>query len=108
MENTNLEMLRKEVYDEAHKLRQMKGEDLEGLNMEELRQLEKKLEAGLSLVINAERAQLIKENQQLKQEMKMILHRGNSVTVNSELVNNVSIGSNSIPSLDDDSPNPTS
>ncbi|KAI6689233.1 hypothetical protein NL676_026061 [Syzygium grande] len=119
--NTNLEKLRKEVYDKAHILRQMKGEDLEGLNMEELGQLEKKLEAGMSLVIKAEeerawneinelqrkKAQLIKENQQLKQKMKMTLHQGKLVTVNSELVNNVSIGSNSIPSLDDDSPNPS-
>ncbi|KAK3438090.1 hypothetical protein EUGRSUZ_C02714 [Eucalyptus grandis] len=99
----------------------MKGEDLEGLNGEELEQLEKKLEAGLSLVIKTkeeqtwneinklqrEEAQLIKENKQLKHEMK-ILDRGKLVTVNSELVNNVSIGSSSIPPLDDDSPYPPS
>ncbi|KAL3735056.1 hypothetical protein ACJRO7_024241 [Eucalyptus globulus] len=120
IENTNWKMLCNEVYDQAHELRQMKGEDLEGLNVEELEQLEKKLEAGLSLVIKTKRtwneinklqteeAQLIKENKQLKQEMKMILHRGKLVTVNSELVNNVSIGSSSIPPLDDDSPYPPS
>ncbi|KAF8024803.1 hypothetical protein BT93_F1851 [Corymbia citriodora subsp. variegata] len=112
-------MLRSELYDQAHKLRQMKGEDLEGLNVEELGQLEKKLEAGLSLVINTKEertlneinklqrkeAQLIKENRQLKQEMKMTLHREKLVTVNSELINNVSISSNSTPPLDGDSPN---
>ncbi|KAF8024806.1 hypothetical protein BT93_F1851 [Corymbia citriodora subsp. variegata] len=119
IENTNREMLRSELYDQAHKLRQMKGEDLEGLNVEELGQLEKKLEAGLSLVINTKEertlneinklqrkeAQLIKENRQLKQEMKMTLHREKLVTVNSELINNVSISSNSTPPLDGDSPN---
>ncbi|KAK3425742.1 MADS-box protein SVP isoform X1 [Eucalyptus grandis] len=101
-DSSNLEMLRKEVNDKAYKLRQMKGEDLERLDVEGLRQLEKKLEAGLSLVIKTEsflsfqeerastkinelqgkEAQLIKENKQLKQ--KMILHRGKSVIVNSE------------------------
>ncbi|KAF8006787.1 hypothetical protein BT93_K0947 [Corymbia citriodora subsp. variegata] len=44
-------MLCDKVYDQAYKLRQMKGEDLEGLNVEELEQLEKKLKVGLSLVI---------------------------------------------------------
>ncbi|XP_010061527.2 MADS-box protein JOINTLESS [Eucalyptus grandis] len=122
IENTNREMLHEEVYDRAHKLRQMKGEDLEGLNVEELDQLEKKLEAGLSLVIKnkeektwneinklqRKEAQLIKQNKQLKQEMKMILHQEKSVTVNSESVKDVYISRNSIPPLDGDSPNPSS
>ncbi|KAF8024988.1 hypothetical protein BT93_F1980 [Corymbia citriodora subsp. variegata] len=79
-------MLHSEVYDQAQKLRQMKGEDLKGLNVEELEQLEKTLEAGLSLVIKTkdertwneinklqrEEAQLIKENKQLKQEVRLL------------------------------------
>ncbi|KAK3425738.1 MADS-box protein SVP isoform X2 [Eucalyptus grandis] len=133
-DSSNLEMLRKEVNDKAYKLRQMKGEDLERLDVEGLRQLEKKLEAGLSLVIKTEEerastkinelqgkeAQLIKENKQLKQ--KMILHRGKSVIVNSEdnnvvlevegvlleLVNNVAVGSSSVAPLDDDRFHPSS
>ncbi|KAF8024757.1 hypothetical protein BT93_F1816 [Corymbia citriodora subsp. variegata] len=82
-ENANREMLCDKVCDQAYKLKQMKGEDLEGLNVEELEQLEKKLKAGLSLVIKTkdegtwneinklqrEEAQLIKENKQLKQEI---------------------------------------
>ncbi|KAI6689229.1 hypothetical protein NL676_026057 [Syzygium grande] len=113
IEDYNHEMMRKEVSDEFHKLRQMEGEYLEGLNMEELGQLEKKLKAALSLEEQAlnemnklqrKEARLIKENMQLKQEMKIILHQA----VNSELVNNVSISSNSIPPLDDHSPNPSS
>ncbi|KAL3735040.1 hypothetical protein ACJRO7_024236 [Eucalyptus globulus] len=133
-DSSNLEMLRKEVNDKAYKLRQMKGEDLERLDVEGLRQLEKKLEAGLSLVIKTEEerastkinelqgkeAQLIKENKQLKQ--KMILHRGKSLIVNSEdnnvvlevegvlleLVNNVAVGSSSVAPLDDDRFHPSS
>ncbi|XP_048131070.1 MADS-box transcription factor 55-like isoform X4 [Rhodamnia argentea] len=110
--------------------RQIKGEYLEGLNMEELGQLRKKLEAGLSLVIKTEEeralneidklqrkeARLIKENKRLKQEIKMmILCRGKSVTVNSdgnngvleeaegvllESVNNISISNNGVPPVD--------
>ncbi|XP_039160235.1 MADS-box protein SVP isoform X5 [Eucalyptus grandis] len=91
-DSSNLEMLRKEVNDKAYKLRQMKGEDLERLDVEGLRQLEKKLEAGLSLVIKTEsflsfqeerastkinelqgkEAQLIKENKQLKQKVSCL------------------------------------
>ncbi|XP_039160234.1 MADS-box protein SVP isoform X4 [Eucalyptus grandis] len=85
-DSSNLEMLRKEVNDKAYKLRQMKGEDLERLDVEGLRQLEKKLEAGLSLVIKTEEerastkinelqgkeAQLIKENKQLKQKVSSV------------------------------------
>ncbi|XP_048131066.1 MADS-box protein JOINTLESS-like isoform X2 [Rhodamnia argentea] len=130
IEEYNHEMLRKEVRDEFHKLRQIKGEYLEGLNMEELGQLRKKLEAGLSLVIKTEEeralneidklqrkeARLIKENKRLKQEIKMmILCRGKSVTVNSdgnngvleeaegvllESVNNISISNNGVPPVD--------
>ncbi|KAF8024802.1 hypothetical protein BT93_F1851 [Corymbia citriodora subsp. variegata] len=98
-------MLRSELYDQAHKLRQMKGEDLEGLNVEELGQLEKKLEAGLSLVINTKEERTLNEINKLQRKMKMTLHREKLVTVNSELINNVSISSNSTPPLDGDSPN---
>ncbi|XP_056167680.1 MADS-box protein AGL24-like isoform X2 [Syzygium oleosum] len=135
LQNYNHEVLRKKVSDEFHKLRQIKGEYLEGLNMKELGQLEKKLEAALSLVIKTEEeralseihklqrkeARWIKLNKQLKQEMKMMnLRRGKSRTVDSEgdnavleakgmpleSVNNVSMSSNSVPPVDDDSSHP--
>ncbi|XP_048131071.1 MADS-box protein JOINTLESS-like [Rhodamnia argentea] len=126
VKNTDSEMLRKEVHDEASKLRQMKGEDLEGLNVEELEQLEKKLEAGLSRLIKTEeeralneinklqrkKAQLIKENKQLKQEIKMILRQEKSVTVNLQPTRGrlaaFPTAAISSPPLDDDSPNPSS
>lgn len=64
----------------------MKGEDLQGLKIEELQQLEKVLEAGLTRVlqtkgerimneINAlqkKGAELFEENKQLKQKMAML------------------------------------
>ncbi|KAF8024756.1 hypothetical protein BT93_F1815 [Corymbia citriodora subsp. variegata] len=88
-ENSNLEMLHKEVNEGSQTEAQMKGEDLEGLDVEELGQLANKLKAGLSLVIKTEQERaltkinklqrketlLTKENKQLKQK---------SVTVNSE------------------------
>ncbi|KAI6689228.1 hypothetical protein NL676_026056 [Syzygium grande] len=99
LQNYNREVLRKNVSEEFHKLRQIKVEYLEGLNMKELGQLEKKLEAALSLVIKTEEeralneihklqrkeARWIKLNKQLKQEIKMMnLRRGKSQTVDSE------------------------
>nr|KJB14738.1 hypothetical protein B456_002G142700 [Gossypium raimondii]KJB14739.1 hypothetical protein B456_002G142700 [Gossypium raimondii] len=48
LENTNEISLSKEVADKTHQLRQMRGEDLQGLNIDELQQLEKLLESGLT------------------------------------------------------------
>ncbi|CDP11501.1 unnamed protein product [Coffea canephora] len=86
LENSCHVRLSKEVADRTHQLRQMKGEDLQGLKIEELQQLEKVLEAGLTRVlqtkgerimneINAlqkKGAELFEENKQLKQKMAML------------------------------------
>ncbi|CAI9116153.1 OLC1v1017229C1 [Oldenlandia corymbosa var. corymbosa] len=86
LENSSHVRLSKEVADRTRQLRQMKGEDLQGLNIEELQQLERTLEAGLSRVlqtkgdrimseINAlqkKGAELIEENKQLKEKMALI------------------------------------
>ncbi|KAF5739783.1 K-box region and MADS-box transcription factor family protein [Tripterygium wilfordii] len=85
LENTNHVRLKKDLAEKSHELRQMRGEDLQGLKIEELQQLEKVLEAGLSRVLQTkgERifneisalenkgAQLMEENELLKQEMEM-------------------------------------
>ncbi|CAH2078064.1 unnamed protein product [Thlaspi arvense] len=49
-ENCNLSRLSKEVEDKTKQLRKLRGEDLDGLNLEELQRLEKLLESGLSRV----------------------------------------------------------
>ncbi|KAL3504865.1 hypothetical protein ACH5RR_034706 [Cinchona calisaya] len=86
LENSCHVRLSKEVADRTHQLRLMKGEDLQGLNIEELQQLEKVLEAGLTRVLQTkgERimneinnlqkkgTQLVEENKQLKQKMAVI------------------------------------
>ncbi|XVF36595.1 hypothetical protein REPUB_Repub19eG0070800 [Reevesia pubescens] len=83
LENSNNTRLSKEIADKTHQLRQMRGEDLQGLNIDDLQQLEKMLESGLTRVleIKGERimteisslekkgALLLEENKQLKQKM---------------------------------------
>ncbi|KAL3577126.1 hypothetical protein D5086_022409 [Populus alba] len=86
LENSNHMRLSKEVSEKSHQLRRMRGEDLQGLNIEELQQLEKALEVGLSRVLESkgerimneistlERkgVQLLEENKQLKQKIATI------------------------------------
>ncbi|XP_018461368.1 MADS-box protein AGL24-like isoform X2 [Raphanus sativus] len=50
VEDCNLSRLSQEVEDKTKQLRKLRGEDLEGLNLEELQRLEKLLESGLSRV----------------------------------------------------------
>eukprot|EP00258_Populus_trichocarpa_P040708 XP_024456727.1 MADS-box protein SVP-like isoform X3 [Populus trichocarpa] len=83
LENSNHMRLRKEVSEKSHQLRRMRGEELQGLNIEELQQLEKVLEVGLCCVLETkgerimneistlERkgAQLLEENKHLKQKL---------------------------------------
>ncbi|XP_050213587.1 MADS-box protein AGL24-like [Mercurialis annua] len=83
LENSNNLRLSKEVAEKTQQLRQIRGEDLLGLSIDELQQLEKVLESGLTCVIKTkgERimneiarlekkgAQLEEENKQLKQKM---------------------------------------
>nr|CAX11662.1 MADS domain MPF2-like transcription factor [Withania somnifera]CAX11666.1 MADS domain MPF2-like transcription factor [Withania somnifera] len=85
LENSLNVRLCKQVADKTRELRQMKGEELEGLSLEELQQLEKRLEAGFNRVVeikdrrimdeiaNLQRkgAELMEENKQLKEKMEM-------------------------------------
>lgn len=83
-EHSNCTKLCKEVEDRTQQLRRMKGEDLQGLDINELQQLEKTLETCLNRVIgtkekriNSEISELHKkrvvmeeENKQLKQKIQ--------------------------------------
>ncbi|KAJ7943724.1 MADS-box protein like [Quillaja saponaria] len=83
VENSNYTRLSKEVAEKSNQLRQMRGEDLHGLNIEELQHLEKSLEGGLSRVIEKKGEkimneiadlqkkgmQLMEENERLKQQV---------------------------------------
>ncbi|XP_062025881.1 MADS-box protein SVP-like isoform X3 [Rosa rugosa] len=64
--------LSKELADKTRVLRQMNGEDLEGLNMDELKKLEQDIEGGLSRVLHTKGAELLEANNHLRQTMGMI------------------------------------
>ncbi|KAJ9146521.1 hypothetical protein P3X46_028776 [Hevea brasiliensis] len=90
LENNNRARLTKEVAEKTYQLRQMRGENLQGLNLEELQQLEKLLEAGLTRVLETKGdkimneismlekkgAQLLEENKRLKQKMTTFWCKG--------------------------------
>ncbi|CAL0331544.1 unnamed protein product [Lupinus luteus] len=61
VENSNYTTLSKEVADKSHLLRQMRGEDLHGLDIEELQQLERFLEVGLGRVIEKKGEKIMNE-----------------------------------------------
>lgn len=68
VENSNYTILSKEVADKSHQLRQMRGEDLQGLTIEDLQQLERSLETGLSRVIEKKGEKIMKEINHLQQK----------------------------------------
>lgn len=95
LEDSNSVKLREEISERTNELRRMRGEDILGLKIDELQQLEKMLQDGLGRVIEtkSERAmneianlqrkedQLIEENQRLKQKMLMITSKGKGPVV---------------------------
>ncbi|XP_057726148.1 MADS-box protein AGL24-like [Arachis stenosperma] len=98
LENVNNDELRKEVADKTHQLRQMKGEDFQGLNLQDLLQLEKALQTGLNRVIETKEkrimddiAALQKKGDELEQENKKLKQKmdiGMQEVVSSESLNN--------------------
>nr|WJR88271.1 AGAMOUS-like 24 [Prunus mume] len=86
LENENHIKLSKELEEKSRQLRQMKGEDLEGLNLDELLKLEQLVEASLGRVIETKEelimseimalekkgAELVETNNQLRHRMVML------------------------------------
>ncbi|PSS21478.1 MADS-box protein like [Actinidia chinensis var. chinensis] len=68
VENSNYTRLSKEVVEKSHQLRKMRGEELQGLNIEELQQLERSLEAGLGRVIEKKGEKIMNEITHLQQK----------------------------------------
>ncbi|XP_006353175.1 MADS-box protein JOINTLESS isoform X1 [Solanum tuberosum] len=68
VENSNYSRLSKEISEKSHRLRQMRGEELQGLNIEDLQQLERSLETGLSRVIERKGDKIMREINQLQQK----------------------------------------
>nr|QBX87860.1 short vegetative phase protein [Hemerocallis hybrid cultivar] len=98
--NSSNARLNEQVEETSRQLRKMKGEDLQGLTVEELQNLEKTLETGLRLVLErkSERImeqisclqkkglQLMEENVRLKQQVVDTLMSGKPVITDSETV----------------------
>ncbi|KAG4159889.1 hypothetical protein ERO13_D02G200900v2 [Gossypium hirsutum] len=88
VESRTCAMLSKEMAEKTHQLRQLKGEELQGLGYEGLKHLEKLVEGGLRRVtetkderffkeistLKMKEAELVEENQQLKQQMENLPH----------------------------------
>ncbi|GAB2283212.1 hypothetical protein Dimus_017737 [Dionaea muscipula] len=91
VENSNCARLSKEVAEKSYQLRQMRGEELQGLSVEELQRLERTLESGLSRVLERKSEKIMKdintmqqkgldlmeENERLKQQVRMVLELNN-------------------------------
>nr|GMC96766.1 MADS-box protein JOINTLESS [Ipomoea batatas] len=124
VENANHSRLSKEIADMTHRLRyiyihiqcdflqkslihaemccifrQMRGEDLQGMSIEELQQLERSLETGLSRVIEKKRHELNRETRNLVNVKVMAISNGQRVTavINSDnMLNEEGLSSESI------------
>ncbi|KAM0971110.1 hypothetical protein ACFX14_019007 [Malus domestica] len=71
VENSNYSRLSKEIAAKSHQLRQMRGEEIQGLSLEELQQLEKSLEAGLGGVVEKKSEKIMKEINDLQRNMNV-------------------------------------
>ncbi|XP_061948843.1 MADS-box protein JOINTLESS-like isoform X2 [Populus nigra] len=61
--------LNKEIAEKTRELSQVRGEDLQGLNLEELHKLEKLIETSLCRVVEEKGVRLVEENRRLKQQV---------------------------------------
>lgn len=73
LENTNYSMLFKEAAEKSHLLRQMRGEEIHGLSLEELQKLERSLEVGLGRVIDKKEEKIMKEITELQRRGKLLV-----------------------------------
>lgn len=73
VENSDQSMLAMEVAEKSHQLRQMRGEELQGLNTDQLQQLEKSLEAGLSRVIDKKGQRIVKAINDLQRKGRELM-----------------------------------
>ncbi|XP_019182444.1 PREDICTED: MADS-box protein JOINTLESS-like isoform X1 [Ipomoea nil] len=80
VENANHSRLSKEIADMTHRLRQMRGEDLQGMSIEELQQLEKSLETGLTRVIEKKGEKIMKEINELQQKGMNLMEENERLT----------------------------
>ncbi|URD93165.1 MADS-box transcription factor [Musa troglodytarum] len=88
LDSNNYASLKKQIAEASLQLRQMRGEALEKLTVEELQQLEKTLEAGLGRVIDRKAAQLAEENVRLRRCVLEMPNMGRQVVADKDNVVN--------------------
>lgn len=88
VEDSNHTRLSREVADRTHQLRLMRGEELQGLSVEELQQLEKSLEAGLNRVIEKKGEKINKEIKQLEAKGKQLMEENERLRQEVENISN--------------------
>ncbi|XVF67279.1 hypothetical protein PTKIN_Ptkin10aG0108000 [Pterospermum kingtungense] len=76
LESNTYAMLIEEVAEKTRELRHLRGEELQGLGLEELRNLEKLLEGGLTRVMETKDEQFFKEINSLKWKVTAHLQLG--------------------------------
>ncbi|CAL9233499.1 unnamed protein product [Arabidopsis halleri] len=91
VENSDHARMSKEIADKSHRLRQMRGEELQGLDIEELQRLEKALETGLTRVIETKSGKIMNEiselqrkGMQLMDENKRLRQQGTQLSEENE------------------------
>ncbi|KAD4888924.1 hypothetical protein E3N88_20997 [Mikania micrantha] len=72
IERRRCAILSKELEEKTCELRQMKGEDLQGLDLNDLVKLEAIIESGLAAVVKAKEAYLLEANARLKQQLMVM------------------------------------
>ncbi|CAK7355214.1 unnamed protein product [Dovyalis caffra] len=65
-------MLNKEIAEKTRELRQMRGEDLQGLNIEELQKLEKLIQGSLCRVLEEKEDKIVNEMEALKRKVTFL------------------------------------
>ncbi|KAK3185157.1 hypothetical protein Dsin_032443 [Dipteronia sinensis] len=73
LECSTYAMLSREIAEKTHQLRQMRGEELQGLNLEELKKLEKSLKGGLRCVEETKGEKIMKEISDLKKREEHLI-----------------------------------
>lgn len=89
VENSNYTRLNKEIADKTHQLRQMRGEELQTLNIEELQKLEKSLESGLSRVMEKKGERIMKEITDLQRKSAELMDENKRLKQQAEKMNAV-------------------
>ncbi|KAK9749081.1 hypothetical protein RND81_02G101100 [Saponaria officinalis] len=70
LQNSNYTRLSEEIYQKSHQFRHMRVEELQGLIIEELQELEKTLESGLMQIVEKKAEKIMSQISVLQQKVR--------------------------------------